>query len=249
MAAWRSSSPTVPGSATYLTEFGSAAVSQPYGVAVDQSTGDVYVSGNDGVAPKIARFVSDGLPTPTYTLDGTFTSPIAGVGAGQIGNFSSPIAVDPATHDLIVADTGNKRIDRFSATGAFVRGFDASGVPGGFTAIGDVTATANDIYVTDVLSDNSFGTGSSRIVQFTAAGTYEALIGKADTPAVAAVDSATGNVVAVGNARIDQAPKLNVYRGSTLGATTDFAAARAARSRRALRSAVAPIDMSTSSPT
>jgi hypothetical protein len=216
--------PDGSGSANYLTEFGSAAISQPYGVAVDQGTGDVYVSGNDGVQPKIARFTSDGQATPTYTLDATFTSPAAGAGAGQIGDFNSPIAVDPSTHDLIVGDRGNKRIDRFSSTGTFIRAFDGSAVPGAITAISDVAATASDIYVTDFISDNIFGTGASRVLRFTAAGAYQAIIGKADTPVVAAVDAATGNVVAAGNTQYDRLMRLSVYRGSTLGASSDFAA-------------------------
>jgi hypothetical protein len=219
--------PDGTGSATYLTEFGSAAVSQPYGVAVDQSTGDVYVAGGDGVQPKIARFTSDGQPTPTYTVDPSFTSPAAGAGAGQIGDFNSSIAVDPATHDLIVGDRGNQRIDRFSSTGAFVRGFDGASVPGGFTSISDVAATASSIYVTDIARDNSVGTGASRIVQFTAAGAYQAQIGQSDTPVAAAVDGATGNVVAAGNTRYDDTPKLNVYHGNALSAAVGFAAGAA----------------------
>lgn len=215
--------PDGAGSATYLTEFGSAAVSQPYGVAVDQSTGDVYVSGNDGVAPKIARFVSDGQPTPTYSLDATFTSPAAGAGAGQIGDFNSPIAVDPATHDLIVADRGNQRIDRFSSTGAFVRATDRSGVPGGFTTITDVAATATNVYVTDIVRDVSFhGAGRARVLRLTAQGAYDATIAQDDTPVVGGIDAATGNLVTVGNDSIDSTAQLNVYRGAGLAARADF---------------------------
>jgi hypothetical protein len=217
--------PDGSGSATYLTEFGAAAVSQPYGVAVDQSTGDVYVAGADGVQPKVARFTSDNRPTPTYTLDPSFTSPVGGAGAGQIGDFNSPIAVDPSTHDVIVADRGNKRIDRYSSTGTFIRAFDGSDAAGGLTTITDVAATASDVYVTDVQSDNVFGGGASRVLRFTAAGSYSATIASDAIPVVGAIDADTGNLVVAGNARYDQAATLSVYHGGMRGASSDFPAA------------------------
>lgn len=216
--------PDGSGSASYLTEFGSAAVSQPYGVAVDQSTGDVYVSGNDGVQPKIARFTSDGQATPTYTVDPSFISPASGAGAGQIGDFNAALAVDPSTHDLIVADRGNKRIDRFSSTGTFIRASDGSDVPSGFTGISDVAATASNIYVTDVYRDLNYAdTARSRILRFTAQGTYDTTIGQEDKPAVVAIDGATGHLVSAGNTAFASIQRLNVYAGTALGASTDFA--------------------------
>lgn len=55
----------------------------------------------------------------------------SGSGAGQL---SSPggIAVDSATHDVYVADTGNRRVDEFTSAGGFVRAW-GWGVADGFS--------------------------------------------------------------------------------------------------------------------
>ncbi len=62
-----------------------------------------------------------------------FSSSFAGAGAGA-GQVSSPagVAVDLATHDVYVADTGNARIDEFEANGTFIRAWGwgvADGLP------------------------------------------------------------------------------------------------------------------------
>ncbi|HET7507106.1 MAG TPA: NHL repeat-containing protein, partial [Solirubrobacterales bacterium] len=112
-----------------LTTFGESELSGPYGIAIDQSNGDVYVT--DAGNELIRRYSTDGAPTPTYTLDAGYAGPAAGTGAGEVGSFSSAIAVDPTNGDLLVADRGNDRVSRFDSSGAFVASFDGSDSPDG----------------------------------------------------------------------------------------------------------------------
>jgi hypothetical protein len=155
---------------TYLTSISTAGT--PYSIAVDQAEDAIYVS-ETGTA-QIARYLSDRKATPTYTLDPTFKSPKQGEGAGEVGNFASPIAVDPTTHDLLVGDTGNNRVSRFDASGAFLSSFDGEGSDGGaFTGILDLEVAADgDVYVVNGFVQSYYGSVEmSRVVWFHPDGT------------------------------------------------------------------------------
>jgi DNA-binding beta-propeller fold protein YncE len=71
---------------------------------------------------------------PALALNGhVFSSSFASPGSGA-GEVSSPagVAVNSVTHDVYVADKGNRRIDEFSASGAFIRAWGwgvADGLP------------------------------------------------------------------------------------------------------------------------
>ena len=91
-----------PDGGTLLTEASSGARN----IAIDSSDGTIYVDGQSG--GPIRRFVSDGAPTPTYTLDPAFGEPAAGEG----------IAVDPTTGDLLIADPGAEGVRRYDSSGA-----------------------------------------------------------------------------------------------------------------------------------
>jgi DNA-binding beta-propeller fold protein YncE len=162
-----------PGAAV-VTTFGEGDLSSPYGIAIDQSNGDVYVSdaGND----RIVRYTSDGQPTPTYTLDATYTSPAKGTGAEEIGNFASTLAVDPANGDLLVADVGNLRVERFDSSGAFVESFDGSDSDAGaFTSLLDIaTGPDSSIYViANGIVEPELGNVQNSVVdKFAAVGTF-----------------------------------------------------------------------------
>ncbi|MFL5833845.1 MAG: hypothetical protein ACJ76B_07680 [Solirubrobacterales bacterium] len=86
-------------------------------VAVDPGDDTVYV---DGVTANgdatIRRFLSDGTPTPVYTVDPGFEVP-----QGQ------GIAVDPVTHDLLVADPGLEAVRRYDTSGAWVETISTPG--------------------------------------------------------------------------------------------------------------------------
>jgi DNA-binding beta-propeller fold protein YncE len=156
----------------------------PYGIAIDQASGAIYVS-NFGTG-KITRYVSDGAPTPSYTVDGTFTSPSQGSASGQIGSFESALAVDPVTHDLLVADSESERVDRYSSTGSFLGSFDGSGAPAGvFSALGDIAVAADGtVYVID----------GAHVERFSAAGVAQGSLAVSELPGSIAVDPSNGGV-------------------------------------------------------
>jgi DNA-binding beta-propeller fold protein YncE len=136
-------------SATLLTTFGEGELSSPYGIAIDQGSGAVYVS--DAGNSRVRRYLTNGAATPTYTLDGGYTSPAQGAEAeaGQIGSFFSPLAIDPGDGDLLIADTGNLHVSRFTSSGAFVSTFNGEGSEGGpFTSLMGLALDAGgDVYV------------------------------------------------------------------------------------------------------
>ena len=186
-------------SATLLTSFGAGQLSAPYGIAIDQGDGDVYVSdpGNN----RVARFVADGAATPTYTLDGTYGGPPPGSGAGEIGNFASPIAVDPTNGDLLVADRGNLRVSRFDSSGAFVNGFNGAGAAAGaFTSLLDIAVDdAGDPYVVANGSvDETYAyVSGSRVEGFNPDGSSREELGAGTLGEARAIgfDGKSGNVV------------------------------------------------------
>jgi hypothetical protein len=152
--------------APYLTEFGAGVLSSPFGIAIDQSSGDVYVS--DPGLGKIVKFNSDGGSTPSFSVDPAFTSPAAGSGPGQIADFRIDIEVDRSSGELVVADSGNRRVQRFEPDGTPVPGgtFDGSTSPRGpFAAVPDIAVTAEgNVIVVDL--------GVPRVEEFSATGAF-----------------------------------------------------------------------------
>lgn len=153
---------------------GDGVLTTPYGIAVDQSAHRLYVS-DDG-ANRIARYTFSTADPAVFTADPTFVSPTLGSGPGQIGSFSSYLAVDPVTHDLLVADTGNHEVSRYSPTGAFIRSFDGStGSDGTFKGRMDISVgTDGTVSVTDVGTSPSdllaAFSGPAHFERFTATG-------------------------------------------------------------------------------
>lgn len=131
----------------YQSQFGASGsgagqLIAPQGVAIDQSTGNVYVSdqSNRRVDVFSATGVFEGAwgwGAATGAAAFEFCSAAchipaaAGGGAGQFGPTIGYPAVDPATGNVYVADSANRRLDEFSVTltvgvvtGAeFVRGY------------------------------------------------------------------------------------------------------------------------------
>lgn len=186
-------------SATLLASFGAGELSAPYGIAIDQSDGDVYIS--DAGNNRVARYSTDGAASPTYTLDGTYGSPAPGSGAGEIGSFASPIAVDPTSGDLLVADRGNLRVSRFDSSGAFINGFDgASSAAGAFTSLLDIAVddAGNPYVVANGSVDELFATAfGSRVLGFNPDGSLREELGAGTLGEARAVtfDGKSGNVL------------------------------------------------------
>ena len=101
------------GTALTAVDLSTASGGGPVGaadVAVDTSNGTVYFRDGNG---NLYRFVSDGQPTPTYTQDLGFAPPALG-GSSEKGG----LAVDPTTHDVLVADHEATTIQRVAPSGA-----------------------------------------------------------------------------------------------------------------------------------
>jgi len=100
-------SPT-PDGGTEVATFSNFA---PRNLAIDPNTDALYadelVEFIGGTT--VRRYLSDGQPTPTYTLDPTFEIP-----QGQ------GIAVDPTTGDLLVADPGAEGVRRYDTSGTLL---------------------------------------------------------------------------------------------------------------------------------
>jgi hypothetical protein len=143
----------------------------PFGVAVDQASQFLYVA--DAGNSRVVRYSISATEPPAYTLDPGFTSPEAGNEPGQLGTFANALAVDPTTHDLLVVDPVNHRVDRYASDGTFISAFDGStGAGGTFVGPTDVAAAADgSVYVTDTQPGFFFETRHSRLEHFSAAGT------------------------------------------------------------------------------
>jgi hypothetical protein len=136
---------------------GNGELSEPQGVAVNESTGDVYVvdKGNN----RVERFNSTGVYEGQFDGSGTFevkgtveSGTAAGFGGNpgemETGRFSSPeeIAVDndpssPSFGDVYVADVGHDVIDKFSATGDYIGQLTETSGGSGF---GEIDGIATD---------------------------------------------------------------------------------------------------------
>jgi hypothetical protein len=215
------------GTAAYLTQF---AVASPFGLAIDQSNGAVYVSDGNASAGRIVRFVSDGAPTPTYTEDPSFVSPVLGSGpcglsTCDVGDFHSALAVDPTTGELLVADRGNNRVSRYTSTGAFVRTFRGTDVPSGqFNDLMDVAAGSGAIYVLDQSPGSNIGNfaAKTRILQFDAGGAYGQTLDGTDVTALA-VDSHGDRLVATSEPKfLGNLGQIRVYSGHSVAVTSSL---------------------------
>lgn len=160
----------------------------PIPVAVDQTTGDVYVgdSGNQRVQK--------------FTASGSFLLQIGegGTGAGEFGN-TVGLAVGPRG-GVYVADGLENRVQKFSSMGVFE--FATHGFPGGFDGPGGVAVSAQgDFYVTDV--------GNKRIAEYTSGGGFVRQW-TVHNPFGLAIDRKAGRVYVGGEIR-NGIPRVRVF--------------------------------------
>src|SRR5262245_57392192 len=142
-----------------LSSFGSAGsgpgqFQAPVGVAVNQSTGDVYVA--DSGNKRVQKF----------DATGTF---IAASGAGQLSNPTS-IAVDssggPSNGDVYVGDAGPNVVLKFDANGTLLATIDGStSTQGHFSSVAGVAVDqSGNLWVADGNTDN--------VIEFDPTGTF-----------------------------------------------------------------------------
>jgi DNA-binding beta-propeller fold protein YncE len=160
----------------------------PTGVAIDQSTGNVYVTeqNNRRVSEytasgvwiatwglDVVKFGQDNLGTGVFEICKAASNPVdicqigaaGGVGGAFESAFQSGIAVAPTAHTVYVADQANNRIQEFSSAGEFIQafGFDVAASGPGNTGTGFEVCkkTAGDVC--------QKGVGGNAIGQFGAA--------------------------------------------------------------------------------
>ncbi|HEY5045566.1 MAG TPA: hypothetical protein VII53_06890, partial [Solirubrobacteraceae bacterium] len=158
------------GSAAAATEFGEEGVhsgqfKSPYGVAVNQATGDVYVA--DQRNWRVDRFDGSGNWLMAWGWGVNEESPAAelqtcttrcqagkpGTGAGTYnGEGPHGVAVDnneplvnPSYGDVYVADWGNYRVEKFGPEGEFISMFGGGVITGGASGTGDLTSGSETI--------------------------------------------------------------------------------------------------------
>jgi len=130
---------------------GSGAFSEPQGVAVDQSTGDVYVYNSESGKPFIYKFNAAGAPVDFSALG---TNVIAGSGETYPFGGYSQIAVDsssgPDAGDIYVVESGSGQVTVYGANGDRLgelnSGVEADGGPWSFTC-GVAVDPAGNVYV------------------------------------------------------------------------------------------------------
>jgi hypothetical protein len=196
-------------SAVYLTQI---AVASPYGVAIDQANGALYVS--SAAEGKILKFARQSGSPPTFNPDPSFVSPSFGSGAGEVENFDAPIAVDPSDGSLVVADRGDAVIQRYAPDGKFENQFDGSNSGSEFRNLRDlaVDAAGNVIVIDGEGSDDS---SEGDVERYSAAGAFQTTIGSFAQPGRLAIDSHTGYLVVTRSYGWDRGIESAVFSGTT----------------------------------
>lgn len=127
VAAGADASPAFAETHPFLSSFGS--FTNPNGIAVEESTGDVYVA--DIGTDTVSRFDANGVPvnfsslasntlTGSATPDKSFSFPNASDTSAAIAIDNATSASDPSAGDLYVMDAGHNVVDKFSSTGAYL---------------------------------------------------------------------------------------------------------------------------------
>lgn len=177
----------------------------PRDIAIDLGDDTIYAQDPgtyDGLL-SIRRYVSDGQPTPSYSEDAGFEVPS---GAG--------IAVDQATHVLLVADPGAEGIRRYEADGTELTTIATPGVQPNWIAV----APDGSIYIAQ--------TSSPTILHVSGTGTLLNEIPNVGAIEAIAVDSATSRLLVAVDDRLELYSAAGAFLSETatpLGKTLGLA--------------------------
>src|SRR5580700_8287073 len=167
-------SPALAGEAHPMIEhtgFETDTFTNPNGIAVDESTGDVYVA--DIGTATVYKFSGEGNPVDFSSLGSnalngsatpaksfSFPSERGNLAAVAVDNSTAPS--DPSAGDLYVLDAGHDVIDKFNPSGAYIGQITGAiygqAVGVGVDASGEVRVytTTREIYVYDHSPQNAF---------------------------------------------------------------------------------------------
>ena len=152
------------------------AISEPVGLAIDQGSGDVYVSNASG----ISKFTASLTPAAGWTNPGV----------------TGPLTVDPSTGDLLVADTAANLVRRFESDGT---------AAGTFPAARPIDLAANssgEVFVVTSTGDMYSAPcgATSSVVRYTGAGTEVGVIGASlEKPGAVAIDPDDDSIFVAAN--------------------------------------------------
>lgn len=142
-------------------------------------------------------FAAGAVPAKTYTYLSQFGS--LGSGNGQFGGLvggPNGIAIDPTSHNIVVADQANHRVQIFSASGTYLSQFGTMGSANGQfidpTSVA-IDPTNHDIVVTDYgnYRVQIFDSSGGYLGQF---GSFGAANGQFKGPQAAAIDPVSHNI-------------------------------------------------------
>jgi tripartite motif-containing protein 71 len=150
----------------------------PEGIAIKSSSGRIYVA--DTGNHRVQYFTSSGVYEGTIGANTHSTTTGAMVASSDTGSFDTPTAISlsQSSGDVYVLDTGNDRVQQFTATGSFIRAWGSTGTgPGQLTtptALVVSPATGN-ILVADSTRDDvqEFSTGGAFLRKFGSTGTAD----------------------------------------------------------------------------
>jgi hypothetical protein len=179
------------GSSALLGKVGEGELSAPGSIAIDQSDGDLYVI--DSSLGSVLRYKRTAVAPPSYSRDLAYPGPEA----GAVGSYASPIAFDQASGDLLIADIGSERIERFAPDGHLISSFDGSDAPEGpfHQLIALTVGEDGSIYAIDMVSGSKIFGGTFAVEKFSAGGVFQRTYGPLNDPLALAVDPISGDLL------------------------------------------------------
>lgn len=182
-------SPTAEGG-TQLTEFSTGCCSR--NIAVDPSGEVMYADSTNTWGESIKRYVSDGAPTPTFSMDPAFDVPK-----------HAGLAIDPTTGNLLVADPGAEAVLRYDDTGTLLATIATPSISPSWI----VTAPDGSFFVAPV--------GGPDITHFSGTGTLLGTISAVGTLHGLAYDAAHALVVAAVGETLKSYSEAGVLRSES----------------------------------
>jgi DNA-binding beta-propeller fold protein YncE len=168
----------------------------PWGIAVNQAAGNVYVSDQGNF--RVEEFTTAGAFVRTFGS--------AGTAPGQFG-FVAGIEIDP-NGDVWVADNSNNRVEEFTSTGVILRAVGSTGSGNGqFSGPGGFAFVGGNMYVADF--------GNKRVQKFSLSGAYLGQFASVGEPFEINENAVTGEIYETDlNGKVDEFNQAGTLVGS-----------------------------------